>query len=93
MTNTSDFFYRLVAAGANLVTRHVDSLKELAKDYDIIMNCTGLGAKKLCQDRHMVPIGGQIIKVSIDIFINYVLTREKYNTNGTLNTVDQSALD
>ncbi|OXU22749.1 hypothetical protein TSAR_002254 [Trichomalopsis sarcophagae] len=53
---------RLAADGVNLVTRRVESLKELAKDYDIIMNCTGLGAKRLCQDRYMVPISGQIIK-------------------------------
>ncbi|XP_031781507.1 D-aspartate oxidase [Nasonia vitripennis] len=53
---------RLAANGVNLVTRRVESLKELAKDYDIIINCTGLGAKRLCQDRYMVPISGQIIK-------------------------------
>lgn len=27
------------------------------------MNCTGLGAKNLCNDRHMIPIRGQVIKV------------------------------
>lgn len=41
----------------------MDSLKELAKDYDLIVNCTGLGAKTLCKDDKMIPIKGQVIKV------------------------------
>lgn len=32
-------------------------------DYDAVFNCTGLGAQKLCNDRKMVPMRGQIIKV------------------------------
>lgn len=31
--------------------------------YDVVMNCTGLGAQQLCGDRKMVPIRGQVIKV------------------------------
>lgn len=31
--------------------------------YDMVMNCSGLGAKQLCGDRKLVPIRGQIIKV------------------------------
>ncbi|XP_011499436.1 PREDICTED: D-amino-acid oxidase-like [Ceratosolen solmsi marchali] len=54
---------KLIQSGAILITKPIISLKELAKDYDLIMNCTGLGAKILCQDRKMIPIKGQVIKV------------------------------
>jgi len=50
--------------GVNFIEKQVESLKELAKDYDIIMNCTGLGAQTLCKDNRMIPIKGQVIKVT-----------------------------
>lgn len=42
----------------------INSLKELTTEYNIIMNCTGLEARNLCNDRHMIPIRGQVIKVA-----------------------------
>lgn len=32
-------------------------------DYDLVINCTGFGAKKLCLDHDLVPIRGQVFKV------------------------------
>lgn len=44
--------------------KHIDSLAELnGRQYAAVFNCTGLGARKLCNDMKMVPIRGQIIKV------------------------------
>jgi len=34
-----------------LKKRSVQSLNELVEDYDLIINCTGLGSKKLCNDK------------------------------------------
>lgn len=34
-----------------------------ATEFDTVFNCTGIGAKKLCNDVKVVPIRGQIIKV------------------------------
>ncbi|KAF7388819.1 hypothetical protein HZH66_009956 [Vespula vulgaris] len=50
--------------GAVVKKQKIDSLKELTTEYNIIMNCSGLEARNLCSDRHMVPIRGQIIKVA-----------------------------
>lgn len=41
----------------------IKSLKHIDKQFDVIFNCTGLGAKLLCNDKHLVPIRGQVIKV------------------------------
>lgn len=42
---------------------HVDSLKTLPEKYDVVVNCTGMGAKELCGDQQLVPIRGQVLKV------------------------------
>ncbi|CAG9762410.1 unnamed protein product [Ceutorhynchus assimilis] len=49
--------------GGLLKHQKIDSLEKLALDYDVVVNCSGLGAKFLCNDHHMVPIRGQVIKV------------------------------
>ena len=33
------------------------------RSYDVIINCTGLGAQKLCNDINLSPIRGQVIRV------------------------------
>lgn len=44
--------------------KHIDSLAQLnGQQYAAVFNCTGLGARRLCNDMKMVPIRGQIIKV------------------------------
>ena len=36
---------------------------QLAGAYDVIVNCTGMGSRDLCNDLDVVPIKGQVIKV------------------------------
>ena len=33
------------------------------RPYDVIINCTGFGARKLCNDLEMSPLRGQVIRV------------------------------
>lgn len=55
---------RFESAGGNLVQKHIESLSEFnGKQYAVVFNCSGLGARNLCNDMKMVPIRGQIIKV------------------------------
>jgi D-aspartate oxidase len=55
--------FRFEQAGGKVVKRTVTNFQELEHDFDIVMNCTGLGAKYLCSDNKVVPIRGQVIKV------------------------------
>lgn len=48
---------------AKLIVKKLDSLTDLASDWDLIMNCAGLGARSLCNDRRLVPMRGQVTKV------------------------------
>uniref|UniRef100_A0A1B6ES01 FAD dependent oxidoreductase domain-containing protein n=1 Tax=Cuerna arida TaxID=1464854 RepID=A0A1B6ES01_9HEMI len=51
------------AAGGSVVEQHVNSLTQLEGRYDVVINCTGLGAKQLMRDHKLVPIRGQVFKV------------------------------
>lgn len=49
--------------GGKIVKSKVDSFTPLSK-YDLVFNCTGMGAKYLCNDHDLVPIRGQVVQVS-----------------------------
>ncbi|XP_072396798.1 D-aspartate oxidase [Diabrotica undecimpunctata] len=48
--------------GGKIVIKAVKKLQELA-DFDVIINCAGLGAKEILGDQEMIPIRGQVRKV------------------------------
>jgi D-aspartate oxidase len=54
---------KLQTAGVNFFTSTIDSFTDINKKYDVIVNCTGLGAKFLCNDNKLVPMRGQVLKV------------------------------
>lgn len=57
------FLYRISNNGGTIINRKIESLEELCGEYDIIFNCTGLRAGKLCNDVNVLPIRGQVIRV------------------------------
>ncbi|RLU23274.1 hypothetical protein DMN91_003477 [Ooceraea biroi] len=55
---------KFVTLGGKMERRNVKRLHELAEEgYDLIINCSGLGARELIADKTMTPIRGQIYKV------------------------------
>ncbi|XP_008289460.1 D-aspartate oxidase isoform X2 [Stegastes partitus] len=54
---------RFRKAGGRVEQRRVNSLQELSNDFDIIVNCTGLGSKTLVGDDQVQPIRGQVLKM------------------------------
>ena len=56
-------FFRFKQAGGQVVEKTVTKLQDLENNFDVVMNCAGLGAKYLCSDNKMVPIRGQVVKV------------------------------
>ncbi|XP_030765616.1 D-aspartate oxidase [Sitophilus oryzae] len=45
-----------------IIQKKIESLQEVGS-YDVVVNCTGLGSRFLCNDYQVVPIRGQVIKV------------------------------
>ncbi|XP_060790465.1 D-aspartate oxidase [Neoarius graeffei] len=54
---------RLTKAGGQMKREKVTDLQQLARSYDVIINCSGLGSRSLVGDEQVHPIRGQIIKV------------------------------
>ncbi|XP_066253963.1 D-aspartate oxidase [Euwallacea similis] len=49
--------------GGLVLNQKIENLGQVGLNYDVIVNCTGLGAKFLCNDHQLVPIRGQVTKV------------------------------
>ncbi|XP_012537273.2 D-aspartate oxidase [Monomorium pharaonis] len=55
---------KFVALGGKMERRNIKSLYQLAKEgYNLIINCSGLGARELVADKTMTPIRGQVFRV------------------------------
>lgn len=54
---------RFVACGGTVEQRVVASPEEAAEGSRVVVNCAGLGARKLVGDEAMTPIRGQVVRV------------------------------
>ncbi|CAH2040863.1 unnamed protein product, partial [Iphiclides podalirius] len=54
---------KFIQDGGKILTGRVDNIASLRGKYDLVFNCTGFGAKALCNDHDLVPIRGQVLKV------------------------------
>ncbi|CAH0380900.1 unnamed protein product [Bemisia tabaci] len=67
---------RLRDAGVFIKKTKVNSLYDIEDDYDIVFNCTGLGARRLCEDIGVVPIRGQVVKVRAPFVQKFFMNNE-----------------
>ncbi|MEV5128471.1 FAD-dependent oxidoreductase [Streptomyces decoyicus] len=54
---------RLAAAGGTVERREVTSLAEAGRAADVVVNCSGLGARELVPDPDVHPVQGQVVIV------------------------------
>jgi D-amino-acid oxidase len=55
---------RLKGGGGTIVQERVGSLIEMADTFQLVINCTGLGSVDLAGDRALVPVRGQVLRVT-----------------------------
>ncbi|REE24815.1 D-amino-acid:oxygen oxidoreductase (deaminating) [Winogradskyella pacifica] len=55
-------FEKFIKNGGHFEEREIKDLKELAALNTLVINCTGLGAKNLCNDEDLQPMRGQILR-------------------------------
>ncbi|GFS16262.1 D-aspartate oxidase-like [Elysia marginata] len=55
---------RFLENGGKIIQRSVQAFDELCDDYDLVLNCAGLGAGRLASDPKVQPIRGHIVRVS-----------------------------
>lgn len=58
---------QFLAAGGRLEMRHIDSLDELLDEANLVVNCSGVGARKLADDPAVHPIRGQSLLVDAQL--------------------------
>nr|XP_053637782.1 D-aspartate oxidase-like isoform X2 [Cherax quadricarinatus] len=49
--------------GGRVLDHRLESFEELVDQFDVVCNCSGLGARYLCQDANVMPVRGQIYQV------------------------------
>lgn len=54
---------QLLAHGGVCIKQKVKSLSEISEQYDLIVNCTGLGSRWLVDDPLIYPVRGETVKV------------------------------
>ncbi|XP_021346523.1 D-amino-acid oxidase-like isoform X2 [Mizuhopecten yessoensis] len=55
---------RILDKGGKLRNKKIQNMDELTEEYDIVVNCSGMGANQLCNDSRLHPLRGQVIKVA-----------------------------
>ncbi len=63
---------RFEARGGQLMEKELSALEDVGQNYPVVINCSGLGAKELCNDQEMYPVQGQIVKLAPMEGIRYV---------------------
>lgn len=73
---------RFESAGGKVFQKRVESFDDLIQDYDLIINCTGLGARFLTNDQKIKPIRGQVLRAdaswnfqTVVGDVNYIITK------------------
>jgi D-amino-acid oxidase len=51
-------------AGGRIVRREARSIEQAATAAEVVVDCAGMGARELCDDRALVPVRGQVVVVS-----------------------------
>lgn len=54
---------QFTSAGGQILNKKIEKFSDLYGSYDVVINCSGMESRKLCNDRKVVPIRGQVLKV------------------------------
>jgi D-amino-acid oxidase len=71
---------RFQAHGGVIEIRDLDTLEPALAESPLVVNCAGLGARELVNDRSMVPIRGQVVRVKQNGIERFWL--DDYNPKG-----------
>jgi len=63
------------ANGGTVIQKKLNSLKEIDGEYDVVVNCAGLGSRELVGDQELYPSRGQAMLVKAP-WVKYVIKEE-----------------
>lgn len=70
---------QLEQRGIEVVQREVSNFDETLEHYDVVVNCTGLGSRELCNDKRVFPVRGQVLRVEPNGFNDVVADESDEN--------------
>lgn len=65
--------------GGTMEQKEISDIQEALKECSILVNCTGLGSKKLLNDEKLYPVRGQVVVVEPNGFDNVLADDEAFN--------------
>ena len=65
--------------GGRLTQRTVEDIREPLEEYEVMVNCTGLGSRKLLNDKTIYPVRGQTVRVKPNGFELVIADDEGHN--------------
>lgn len=69
---------QITSLAGSFAQKEVECLTDCPLEYEAIVNCTGLGARQLCQDQTLQPLPMQIVQIEP----NSTLTRVVFDQSG-----------
>lgn len=78
-------FRTFLENGGTYAERKISSLQELAGLDNLVINCTDLGAKKLCNDDELQPMRGQILRCKKMNVVSFAETTRKAGLSYIIN--------
>jgi len=70
---------QVLAAGGSLLCKEATQFSDCPSDYPVIINCTGLGARRLVSDKGLVPERVQVVKLKANGLDRVVIDDEGPN--------------
>ena len=71
---------KFIESGGSFVQKKIVSFDDLQRDYSVVINCTGLASRELCQDSSIYPIYGQSLMVDAP-WIKHFVVMPHYQAN------------
>lgn len=70
-------YKRIIEFGGKIQQKFIKSFDESSM-FDLVINCTGLGAQELIKDTEMKPIRGQVMRVKAPWLYHVVQSDDNY---------------
>ncbi len=80
---------RFAEHGGEVEIARVESLGDVAGEFPLIVNCTGLGARELVRDTELRPVRGQVVRVESPGVRSFWL--DEYDPDGLLYVIPRAA--
>ena len=75
---------KFIESGGSFVQKKIVSFDDLQRDYSVVINCTGLASRELCQDSSVYPAYGQCVSVHAPWIKYFVFMTKSGSTEYTL---------